>query len=113
MSPREVVVCILIVIGVFGFALCALGLLLSRDFYNQLHFLAPASLIGAVAIPLAVLVQEGFSQAGTKALLIAVLLFWANPVLSHASARAGRIRRKGQWPPTESEKFPVAAPEKK
>jgi multicomponent Na+:H+ antiporter subunit G len=98
---------------VFGFALCALGLLLSRDFYDQLHFLAPASLIGAVAIPLAVLVEEGFSQAGTKALLIAFLLFWANPVLSHASARAGRIRRKGQWPPTGNEKFPTATPAKK
>ena len=113
MSPREVVVCILLVIGVLGFVLCAWGLLLSRDFYDQLHFLAPASLIGAVAIPLAILVQEGFSQAGTKALLIAILLFWANPVLSHASARAGRIRRKGQWPPAENEKFPTAEPEKK
>lgn len=113
MSAREVVVCILLGTGVFGFALCALGLLLSRNFYDQLHFLAPASLVGAVAIPLAVLVEEGFSQAGTKALLIAILLFWANPVLSHASARAGRIRRKGQWPPTENEKFPTAGPEQK
>ena len=113
MSIREVIVCILLAIGVLGFLLCALGLLLCSDFYDQLHFLAPASLIGAVAIPLAVLAHEGFSQAGTKALLIAVLLFWANPVLSHASARAGRIRRKGQWPPAENEKFPTAAAGKK
>jgi multicomponent Na+:H+ antiporter subunit G len=113
MSPREIVVCFLLAIGVFGFAVCALGLLLSRDFYDRLHFLAPASLVGAVAIPFAILVQEGFSQAGTKALLVAILLFWANPVLSHATARAGRIRRKGQWPPTENEKFPSISPEKK
>ncbi len=112
MSAREIVVWGLLAIGVLGFLLCALGLLLTRDFYNQLHFLAPASLIGAVAIPLAILVQEGFSQAGTKAILIAILLFWANPVLTHASARAGRIRRKGQWPPTDNENFPTA-PENK
>lgn len=112
MSAREVIVGILLAIGVLGFLVCALGLLLSRDFYDQLHFLAPASLIGATAIPLSILVQDGFSQTGSKAILIAFLLFWANPVLTHASARAGRIRRKGQWPPTDNEKCPTA-PEKK
>jgi len=112
MNACDIVVWILLAVGVLGFLVCAVGLLLSRDFYDQLHFLAPASLIGATAIPLAILVQDGFSQTGSKAILIAVLLFWANPVLTHASARAGRIRRKGQWQPTDNEKFPAAAEKK-
>ncbi|HSU58173.1 MAG TPA: monovalent cation/H(+) antiporter subunit G [Bryobacteraceae bacterium] len=112
MNARDALVWVLLAIGVLGFLLCALGLLLTRDFYDQLHFLAPASLIGAVAIPAAILVHDGFSQTAVKAILIAILLFWANPVLTHASARAGRIRRKGQWPPTDNETFPTA-PEKK
>lgn len=108
MNARDIVVCILLVIGVLGFAACALGLLLTRDFYDQLHFLALPSLVGATAIPLAVLVRHGFSQDGAKAIAIAVLLCWANPVLTHASARAARIRRKNQWQPTENEQFTEA-----
>lgn len=112
MNGRDIAVWILLGIGVLGFLFTALGFLFVRDFYEQLHYLAPASLLGAVAIPAAVVVHEGLSQAGAKAIVIAVLLFWANPVLSHATLRAGRIRRKRQWPPTEDEDVPMAADSK-
>lgn len=111
MSAADIAVCILLVIGVLSFLLTALGLLLIKDFYEQVHFLSPGSLIGAIAIPAAVIVHEGLSQAGVKAILIAILLVWANPVLSHAMLRAGRIRRKEQWQPTEGENVPVAPEE--
>jgi multisubunit Na+/H+ antiporter MnhG subunit len=45
---------------------------------------------------------------GTKAILIAILLFLSNPILSHATARAGRVRRKQQLPPLHGEDFPVS-----
>lgn len=113
MNAKDIVIWALLAIGVAGFLLSAAGLLLIRDFYEQVHFLAPSSLLGAVAIPAAVAVHEGLSQAGAKAILIGVLLFWANPVLSHATMRAGRIRRKRQWPPTEDEDIPIAAESEK
>jgi len=108
MSARDVAVFVLLGIGVLGFLVTAVGFLLVRDFYEQIHYLAPSSLIGAVAIPAAVVVHEGLSQAGAKAILIGLLLFWANPVLSHATLRAGRIRRKRQWTPTADEEIPRA-----
>ena len=108
MSVQEVAVWVLLGIGIFGFLVTAVGFLVVDDFYEQLHYLAPSSLIGAVAIPAAVVVHEGFSQAGAKAILIALLLFWANPVLTHATLRAGRIRRKRQWTPTADEDVPFA-----
>jgi len=108
MSVNQIIVCVLLVIGVSGFAVTSLGLLLSDDLYDQIHFLAPGSLIGAVAIPAAVLVHDGFSQAGVKAILIAILLVISNPVLSHATARAGRVRRKRQLPPAADEDIPFA-----
>lgn len=108
MSVQEVAVWVLLGIGIFGFLVTAVGFLVVNDFYEQLHYLAPSSLIGAVAIPAAVVVHEGFSQAGAKAILIALLLFWANPVLTHATLRAGRIRRKRQWTPTADEDVPFA-----
>jgi multisubunit Na+/H+ antiporter MnhG subunit len=45
---------------------------------------------------------------GAKAILIAILLFLSNPVLSHATARAGRVRRRQQLPPVRGEDFPVS-----
>lgn len=112
MSANDIAVWALLAIGVLGFLITAVGLFFVRDFYEQLHYLAPASLIGSVAIPAAVVVHEGLSQAGIKSILIAILLFWANPVLSHATLRAGRIRRKRQWQPTADEDVPFAAESK-
>jgi monovalent cation/proton antiporter MnhG/PhaG subunit len=108
MSVNEIVVCVLLAIGVLGFAVTSIGLLLSKDLYDQIHFLAPGTLIGAVAIPAAVIVHGGFSQAGVKAILIAILLFVSNPVLSHTIARAGRVRRKRQLAPAADEDIPFA-----
>ncbi len=96
MNLSDVGVAVLLAIGVLGTAFTSAALLLSKDLYDQLHFLAPGSFIASVAIALAVFIHEGPSQAGIKAVLIAVLLVMSNPVLSHVTARAGRIRRKQQ-----------------
>ena len=108
MSIREIIVGALLAIGILGFVITAIGLIVCDDLYEQIHFLAPASLLGAIAIPAAVVVNDGFSQMGTKAILIAGLLFISNPILSHATARAGRVRRKQQLPPVRGEDFPVS-----
>jgi monovalent cation/proton antiporter MnhG/PhaG subunit len=111
MSAADIAVDVLLVIGLLAFILTAAGLLVIKEFYEQVHFLSPGSLIGSIAIAAAVVVHEGLSQAGVKAILIAILLVWANPVISHATIRAGRIRRKEQWEPWEGENIPVAAEE--
>lgn len=105
MSVREAFEVGLLVIGVAGFAVNALGLVAARDAYDQIHYLAPGSLLGCAAIPAAIVVQEGFTQAGVKAILIALVLLLANPVLSHATARAARVRRKQRLLPREGEGF--------
>lgn len=102
---KDIAVIALLVIGCLGFVITALGLLFTSDVFDQIQFLAPASLAGVVAIALAVLVHEGFNQAGVKAIVIGFLFFWANPILSHATARAARVRHRGQWQISESEKL--------
>lgn len=104
----EIAVAALLTIGVLGFALTSIGLLVCRDVFDQIHYLAPGSLVGSIAISAAVLLHGGFSQAGAKAILIAILLLLSNPVLSHATARAARIRRKQPLPSTSGEHTPVA-----
>ena len=80
-----------------------LGVLLLRDAFDRLHFTAPASTLGPLAIAAAVVVRESFSQAGIKAVLVAVVLLVTNPVLTHATARAARIRAHGAWTVQEGE----------
>jgi len=104
----EIAVAVLLTIGVLGFAFTSIGLLVSRDVFDQIHYLAPGSLIGSICITGAVLLHGGFSQAGAKSIVIAILLVLSNPVLSHATARAHRIRRKQQLPPTPDENIQVS-----
>lgn len=111
MTGADIAVDVLLGIGLAAFLLTALGVLLIKDFYERVHFLAPGSLIGAIAIPAAVVVHEGLTVAGVKAILIAILLVWANPVISHVMLRAGRIRRKEQWQPWEGEDVSTASEE--
>ncbi len=105
MSASEIAVTILLAITVLGTVLSALGLLWSQDFYERLHYLAPAATVGVSALAAAIVIQEALGQAGIKAIFIAVLVLFMNAVLTHATARAGRIRQYGQWMPQSDEEI--------
>jgi monovalent cation/proton antiporter MnhG/PhaG subunit len=96
-TAREVAVAVLLALGVAVELVCCVGVLAMRDAYDKLHYTAPATTVGPLAIALAVVVQESFSQAGIKALLIFLALLVTNPVLTHATARAARVRQLGSW----------------
>lgn len=108
MIPTEIAAAVLLCIGVLGCAYSSLGILLSRDVYDQMHYLAPASIAGCICFPAAVLLHEGWTQAGEKSILIALLLLAANPVLTHATARAARVRRNQQADVKPGERIPFA-----
>jgi monovalent cation/proton antiporter MnhG/PhaG subunit len=93
----EVAVAVLLGLGVGSALLSAVGLLATRNPYDQLHFTGPATVIGPVAIAAAVLVEEPLSSAGVKAVLIALVMLATGPVLIHATARAARVRERGRW----------------
>jgi monovalent cation/proton antiporter MnhG/PhaG subunit len=93
----EVAVAVLLGLGVGSALLSAVGLLATRNPYDQLHFTGPATVVGPVAIAAAVLVEEPLSSAGVKAVLIALVMLATGPVLIHATARAARVRERGRW----------------
>jgi multicomponent Na+:H+ antiporter subunit G len=108
MTPRGVAGIVLLVLGVGIELACCVGVLAMRGVYDKLHYTSPASTLGAFAIAGAVVLRESFVQFGIKALLVAVVLMITNPVLSHAIARAARIRLYGHWTPGgEEEDEPV------
>jgi multicomponent Na+:H+ antiporter subunit G len=97
MTPRAIVAAALLVLGV-GIELgCCVGVLVMRGVYDKLHYTAPASTLGVFAIAGAVLLRESVGGYGLKTILIALVLFVTNPILTHAIARAARIRQFGAW----------------
>ena len=78
-------------------AIAAAALLVMRGVYDKLHYTAPASTLGVFAIAGAVLLRESIVGYGLKTILITLALLITNPVLTHAIARAARVRRFGAW----------------
>jgi monovalent cation/proton antiporter MnhG/PhaG subunit len=103
MSLRGIAIAVLLVLGVGVELACCVGVLAMRDAYDRLHYTAPATTIGPLAIAAAIVLRESFSAAGIKALLVALALLVTNPVLTHATARAARIREFGEWRIQEGE----------
>ncbi|HEX6675806.1 MAG TPA: monovalent cation/H(+) antiporter subunit G [Actinomycetes bacterium] len=97
MTARQVAVAVLLTLGVGVELVCCVGVLVMRDAYDKLHYTAPATTVGSLAVAAAVVVSESFSQVGIKALLVFVALLVTNPVLTHATARAARVRQLGAW----------------
>lgn len=95
MSLQTVVSAVLLWSGVAVELLCCAGVAVMGTAYARLHFTAPAGL-GATAIAVAILVRQGFSLMGDKALLVAFVIVVATPVISHAMARAAWIRDGGE-----------------
>lgn len=87
MTPRAVIVCLLLGGGVLVELLCCLGVLAMRRAADRLHFLGPASFLGPGLIAAAILVNKSGFQAGVKAVVIFIALLVFSPVLSHATGR--------------------------
>jgi monovalent cation/proton antiporter MnhG/PhaG subunit len=93
-TARQVAVAVLLTLGVGVELACCVGVLVMRDAYDKLHYTAPATTIGSLAIAAAVVVSAPLSQAAVKALLVFLALLVTNPVLTHATAR---VRQLGAW----------------
>jgi monovalent cation/proton antiporter MnhG/PhaG subunit len=96
-SWQDVVVGVLLTVGVSSVLISCVGVVVMRTPMDRLHFTAPAGTIAPVAMAVAVLVEEPLSSAGVKAVLVALLIIVTTPALSHATARAARIREHGRW----------------
>jgi monovalent cation/proton antiporter MnhG/PhaG subunit len=109
-SVRDVLVGLLLVLGVGVTLISSLGVLLMRDAYDRLHYTGPASTVAPVAIAAAIVVEEGLSAVSAKTVLIVAVILFTNPLLVHATARAGRVREHGAWTVRPGENLEVGGP---
>ncbi len=99
MSAREIVAAVFLGAGTLLQLLCCVGVWLAPNAYSRLHFVSPATSLAAFFIAVAMVVHDGFNQAGSKALLLFLLLLFSGAFLSHATARAARTRALQGWEP--------------
>jgi multicomponent Na+:H+ antiporter subunit G len=92
---RDVVVAALVVIGVAVQVFACAGVVLMRDALDRLHYVG-ASVAGVVCLCAAILVAEGPSLIGLKAVLTAAFMLVCGPVLGHATARAIHLHREAR-----------------
>lgn len=96
MTWRSAASVVLVCIGVGLGVVATLGVVVMRDWQDRIHY-AGLSSLGVVCVALAVLVRESFSLIGDKALVTAVVMLVASPVVNHVVLRSGRIRTLGDW----------------
>jgi multicomponent Na+:H+ antiporter subunit G len=97
MTPKEFFIAALLAIGVLVQLLSCLGVIFMPNLMDRLHFLTPATSLGPAFIAGAIVTKEALNHQGIFAVLIAAFLLCFGPVLTHATARAARIRRHGDW----------------
>lgn len=90
MTPRDLIVDVLLALGVGAELICCLGVLLMRNAFDRLHYSSAATTVGPVLIGAAVLVRESVSAGGLETIATVSLLFLLNPVVLIATARAAR-----------------------
>ena len=92
---RDVVVIALVGAGVAIQVFACLGVMLMRDALDSLHYVAAAA-VGVPCVCAGVLVAEGPSLIGLKAILTAAFMRASGPVLAHATARAIHLHRRAR-----------------
>ncbi|HLQ84768.1 MAG TPA: monovalent cation/H(+) antiporter subunit G [Salinisphaeraceae bacterium] len=75
---------VLLALGIAIMVFSAIGLLIVRNRYDRLHYVAPAATLGMPLIGLAVALDGGFAAATVKVVFIVVLTVLTSPIVSAA-----------------------------
>lgn len=104
---HPIIIGVLVGIAVGLAIICSIGVMVMRDAFQRLHFSAVVVTFSTLLIAIAVWVEEKDPQPRIKVILIGVILFVMNSVLTSATAKAVRIQQTGHWEPHPEEKIPV------
>lgn len=83
----EVISTIFILCGLFFVVVGTIGLLRFPDFYTRMHATGKCDTLGEGLIIIGLVIYQGFDLISVKMLFLAIFIFVANPVATHAIAR--------------------------
>jgi monovalent cation/proton antiporter MnhG/PhaG subunit len=99
----------LLALAVLVVWISAAGMLRMRDAYQRMHFMSPPASLTVFLITIAVFLQQGLKPESFKALFIVLILLAMNTVVTHATARAFRIREVAPWRSLPGQEVPIRA----
>jgi multisubunit Na+/H+ antiporter MnhG subunit len=101
-------IAILVYAGAGVAVICPWLMLRMRDEYQMMHFISPPASLSAILITAAIFMQRGLQPESFEAAFITIVLLLMNAVVTHATARAFRIRQvRERWRPGEGDAVPV------
>ncbi len=97
-----------LVYGAVLIALLSAWLMLRmKDEYQMMHFMSPPASLSVILITIAIFLQDGRKPESFEALFTAGVLVVMNSIVTHATARAFRIREIEDWKPFEGQEVPL------
>ena len=97
--PLRIATDVLLVITAVLCWLGVLGMWRMRQPIQALQYMSLPAAFASITLTVAVACRTGASQATAKCVAIAVILIAINSVVTHATARAFRVRELGHWEP--------------
>lgn len=97
MNGHLVVADVLLGLAVLLVLACSIGIAAMRDTYQRVHYVGPISLVAPILVALAVTVVSGWSEPTGGTWLAVGFVVMSAPLLSHATVRAARISKEGDW----------------
>lgn len=88
LSPSEIISILFIVLGIFFMFVGSLGVIRLPDFYSRTHAASKTDTLGILLVVVGMIVFEGASLNSVKLSFILIFIALANPIGSHALARA-------------------------
>jgi len=79
---------ILMVIGLFFLVVGSIGMLRLPDVFSRAHALSLTDSLGAIFVLAGLAVYEGFTINFLRIVVVLLLVYLMNPVISHATLRA-------------------------
>lgn len=91
MTPRVLVVLVLVMWGGLFIGLAGIGLVRMPDLYSRLHAASKAATLGVAFLALAVVFHFDDWSTGFRAVAFGLVLFVTAPISAHLIARAGFV----------------------
>ena len=89
---RAAVAFVLIGIGIFFIFIGSVGILRLPDFFTRSHAVSKSDTLGIMSVIAGLIVLEGITVNSLKLLLVILFVFLANPIGTHALARAAVVK---------------------
>jgi multisubunit Na+/H+ antiporter MnhG subunit len=99
-----VATCVLLGVASVLTIVCAIGMLVVREPWKKLQFVAPPAAIAALLVSIAIRIADPRHTASMKALFVFLAFVAMNGIAAHATARAASAKQDKRWPPDANDR---------